>query len=186
MDAMYHYAQNAEAEDLWEGTDQPPTTVIEDPYETKNEYYDPTTGGYDRETSLQLLKINQEERNREYEKKVHKRERRVRKLLTILTNWLQGSSEKQLLKRLRIENDEWIDVIQEIRQTLGQGHIMGSVRLLEEFNALTIKRGQNFKEFISKLSDSLSKLREAGQIISQDQQKLKLINNAPPNIKALL
>ena len=63
---------------------------------------------------------------------------------------------------------------------------MGSVRLLEEFNALTIKKGQSFKEFISKLSDSLSKLREAGQIISQDQQKLKLINNAPTSIKSLL
>ena len=186
MDAMYGYAQNAGVEDLWEGTDQHPTRVIEDPYDPKNEYYDPITGGYDREASLQLLHNNQEERNREYEKKIHKRERRVRKLLTILTNWLQGSSEKQLLKRLRIEDDEWIDVIQEIRQTHGQGHIMGSVRLLEEFNALTIKRGQNFKEFISKLSDSLSKLREAGQTISQDQQKLKLINNAPANIKSLL
>ena len=186
MDAMYCYAQNAGVEDLWEGTDQHPTRVIEDPYDPSNEYYDPVTGGYNREASLQLLHSNQELRNREYEKKIYKRERRIRKLLTILTNWLQGSSEKQLLKRLRIENDEWIDVIQEIRQTHGQGHIMGSVRLLEEFNALTIKKGQSFKEFISKLSDSLSKLREAGQIISQDQQKLKLINNAPTNIKSLL
>ena len=46
-------------------------------------------------------------------------------------------------------------MIREIRQTHGQGHIMGSVRLLEEFNALAIKKGQNFKEFIPNLSDSL-------------------------------
>ena len=80
-----------------------------------------------------------------------------------MTNWLQGSSEKQLLKRLKIENDEWIDVIQEIRQTHGQNHVMGAVRLLEDFNSLKIKKGQSYKDFISKLSDSLSKLKEAGQ-----------------------
>ena len=132
------------------------------PYDPKNENYDPVTGGYDREARLQLLHNNQELRNKEYEKTTYKRERRIRKLLTILTNWLQGSSKKQLLKRLRIKNNEWIDVIHEIRQTHGRGHIIGSVRLLEEFNALTIKKGQYFKEFISKLSDSLLILREAG------------------------
>ena len=63
---------------------------------------------------------------------------------------------------------------------------MGAVRLLEDFNSLKIKKGQSYKDFISKLSDSLSKLKEAGQTITPDQMKLKMVNNAPSTVKILL
>ena len=186
MDAMRCYAQNAGVEDLWEGTDVPITRIIEDENDPNNTVYDPVTGAFNRSASRDLHFRNQEYQNLAYERKMARREKRVRKLLTIMTNWLQGSSEKQLLKRLRVDDDEWMDVIQEIRQTHGQNHVMGVVRLLEEFNSLKIKKGQTYKEFISKLSDTLSKLKQAGQIIPPDQMKLKLVNNAPSTVKMLL
>ena len=63
---------------------------------------------------------------------------------------------------------------------------MGAVRLFEDFISLKMKRCQSYKDFILKLLDSLSKLKEAGQTITPDQMKLKLVNNAPSTVKILL
>ena len=111
MDAMRCYAQNAGVEDLWEGTDVVITRIIEVENDPNNTVYDPVTGAFKRSENRDLHFRNQEYQNLAYERKMARREKRVKKLLTIMTNWLQGSTEKQLLKRLRIDDDEWMDVI---------------------------------------------------------------------------
>ena len=63
MDAMRCYSQNAGVEDLWEGSDEAIIRVIEDRYDSNNEVYDPITGNFDRNASMELYLANQEKRN---------------------------------------------------------------------------------------------------------------------------
>lgn len=185
MDTMRCYCQNAGLEDIFDGTRKRPKLIIEDADDPRNIVYGPN-GDIDIDASADLLADRQRDRQDDKNDEDHYFDKKVKKFLILATNWLQSSSEKHLLKRLRIKDDEWWDVLKELRDTHLKDHVMGRIKILEDFNALSIKKGQSYKNFISTLSDSLSNLREANQPISDDQKKLKLINNAPNHIKNLL
>jgi hypothetical protein len=128
----------------------------------------------------------QDDADDQFERHSAKFDKKAIKVIGIMVNWLQDSTQSDLLSRINLDNDEWYDVLCLLEDTHGTQNLLGDMDLIKEFCNMKRIKGQSYKDYMTKLNNTVTKLRNAGKVADDDQIKMKIIEAAPEKLRQVL
>jgi len=179
------YCLTEDVLDVAKGLERRPEREIVNNFSRTFDVYD-ATGQLDIHATHEAVKAAQAQADKEFDRLTTKFNRKCIKVIGIMCNWLQDSTQSDLLSRINLENDEWFDVLCLLEDTHGTQNLLGDMDLIKEFCNMKRVKGQSYRDYMTKLSNVVTKLRNAGKYADDDQIKMKIIEAAPEKLKQVL